>query len=149
MHWQVFVSFSSTYLHDTATATHSDPKSRIPFKNFECLFVKVSTQMTKRNHVTGYTHVTDKKDMYWQVLSHLSVHTLNTYCYCSQWPKIEKVHSPMVCANPISVMESIMGGLYYCYGPHYEMGVAHIVGQSSKCHLFFYFWKAGYAALNT
>ena len=57
-----------TYLHDTATATHSDPKFRIPFENFVCLFVKVSMYMTTHNHATGYTQVIDKKDMHWQVL---------------------------------------------------------------------------------
>ena len=28
-------------------------------------------------------------------------------------------------------MGSVMGKLYFCYGPHYEMGVAHTVGPGS------------------
>ena len=38
------------------------------------------------------------------------------------------VTRPTVCAHPISVMGSVMGQLYYCYGSHYEMGVVHTVG---------------------
>ena len=55
-------------VHDTATSTHSDPKSRTPFENFVCKFVcllvKVSKQMTTHNQVTGYSHFNDKKNMH-------------------------------------------------------------------------------------
>ena len=36
--------------------------------------------------------------------------------------------SPMLCAHPILVMGSVMGKLYYCSRPHYEIGLAHTVG---------------------
>ena len=39
--------------------------------------------------------------------------------------------SPTVCVCPISVMGSVMGKLCYCYGPHYEIGVADSVGPRS------------------
>ena len=35
---------------------------------------------------------------------------------------------PTVSSHSILVMRSVKGKLYYCYGPHYEMGVAHTVG---------------------
>ena len=34
----------------------------------------------------------------------------------------------MVFAHPIIEMGSVMGQLYYCYGPYYKMGQAHTVG---------------------
>ena len=39
--------------------------------------------------------------------------------------------SPTVWVCPILVMGSVMGKLFYCCGPHYEMGVADSVGPRS------------------
>ena len=37
-----------------------------------------------------------------------------------------------MCIPLFSVLGSVMGQLLYCYGPHYEMGVAHTIGLSQR-----------------
>ena len=53
---------------------------------YDCLFCR-----WPHNHITGYTHVTDKKDVHWQVfVSFISTYIPTWYChYFSQWPKID------------------------------------------------------------
>ena len=48
----------------------------------------------------------------------------------NQWRSTGGWSWPMVSTDPISEVGSVMGVLCYCYGPYYEMGVAHTVGLS-------------------
>ena len=41
------------------------------------------------------------------------------------------ISGPTVFAHPITEMGSKMRQLYYCYGPHYKMGVENTLGQGT------------------
>ena len=62
------------------------------------------------------------------------------------WPLIKnyplKSHScPTVWAHSNSVIRSVMGKLYYCYDPHYEMGVADVVWGHISYQNFKFSWQ--------
>ena len=71
------------------------------------------------------------RELYYILIKHFNIilYKVKSTSCCHMFTQ---THSPMVSAHPISVMGSVMGQSYYCYGPNCRNGSSTYRGVNAQ-----------------